>query len=160
MDIMGDRKAMPVLLCRLATRLIGVPIEHVVETMRPLPIEKLSGAPQFVVGASVIRGAPTPVVDAGRLLGESESRPRRFVTVRAGGRTVALSVDEVLGVSTIPAETLQALPPLLRDAGAEAVAAIGTLDAQLLLVLDSARVVPAELPTITPERLDDDGAGA
>jgi hypothetical protein len=37
------------------------------------------------------------------------------------------------------------LPPLLRDAAVEAVAAIGTLDAELLLFLRTARIVPEDL---------------
>ena len=34
------------------------------------------------------------------------------------------------------------LPPLLRDATGEVIAAVGTLDAELLLVLQSGRLVP------------------
>jgi purine-binding chemotaxis protein CheW len=153
---MADRNVTSVLVCRLGTRLVGLPVAHVVETMRPLPVEKLSGAPRFVSGVSVIRGVPTPVVDAGQLLGEPESRPGRFVTIRVDDRTVAFAVDEVLEVRAIPTESLRGLPPLLREAGAEAVAAIGTLDAKLLLVLHSTRLVPAELPGLTQKGLLDD----
>jgi purine-binding chemotaxis protein CheW len=139
---MADRTT-PVLLCRLSTRLIGL----------PLAVETLSGAPPFVIGVSVVRGVPVPVVDAGRLLGARESRPGRFVTVRAGDRIVALAVDEVVGVRAILTESLQGLPPLLRDAGAEAIAGIGTLDAELLLVLHGTRLVPEDvMPALTPER--------
>ncbi len=53
---------------------------------------------------------------------------------------MALAVDEVLGVRSVPAGTLTALPPLLRDAQTEHVAAIGILDAELLLVLNGARL--------------------
>jgi purine-binding chemotaxis protein CheW len=143
---MADCKTTLVLLCRLPTRFIGVPLEHVIETMRPLPVQLLSGAPDCVSGLSVIRGVPVPVVDAGRLIGESETRPGRFVTVRAGDRVVALAVDDVVGVRAILTESLQGLPPLLRDAGAESIAAIGALDGELLLILHSARVVPDDLP--------------
>lgn len=37
---------------------------------------------------------------------------------------------------------LDALPPLLADAGTDVVAAIGTLDAHFLVVLQVARLVP------------------
>lgn len=143
---MANGHATAVLLCRLPSCLLGLPLEHVIETMRPLPVELLSGAPHCVSGLSLIRGVPVPVVDAGRLLGERETRAGRFVTVRAGDRTVALAVNDVVGVRMIRTESLQELPPLLRDAGAEAIAAIGTQDAQLLLVLRSARLVPEDLP--------------
>jgi len=122
-----------------------LPLEYVLETMRPLPVEPLSGAPQFVQGLAIIRGAPVPVVDAARLLGAEATRPSRFVTLKADERRVALAVDSVLGVRSIPDGSLQALPPLLRDAGAEIVSKIGMLDAELLLVLRSVRFVTEDL---------------
>jgi purine-binding chemotaxis protein CheW len=110
--------------------------------MRPLPVEFVGGAPEFVSGLSIIRGVPLPVVDTGSLLGEKGSPRTRFVIVKAGNHLVALSVDEVLGLRAIPADSLQELPPLLGDARADLVAAIGAVDARLLLVLRTARVVP------------------
>jgi len=139
---MAERDTTRFLLCRLSTRVIGLPLEHVVETMRPLPIEVLPGAPHYVSGLSVIRGSPVPVVNASRLLGEAQTRPGRFVTLRAGDRIVALAVDAVVGVNAIPTGSLRDLPPLLRDAGAETIGAIGRLDAQLLFILHTARLVP------------------
>jgi purine-binding chemotaxis protein CheW len=135
------------LLCRVQTKLCALPLECVLETMRPLPVEPLSGAPQFVPGLAMIRGEPVPVVDAARLLGAEGARPARFVSVRAGERRVALAVDSVLGVRSIPAGSLRELPPLLRDASAEFVSAIGMLDAELLLILQSTRLVPEDLWT-------------
>lgn len=130
------------LICRVDTRLCAFPLEHVVETMRPLPAEPLAGAPRFVRGVSLIRGDPVPVVDAASLLGAEESCPTRFVTVKADDRRVAMAVDAVLGVQAIPDGSLHDLPPLLDDAIAEVISAIGTLDAGLLVVLRSARLVP------------------
>jgi purine-binding chemotaxis protein CheW len=149
-----DRNAALSLLCRVQSRLCALPLECVLETMRPLPIEPLSGAPQFVRGLAIIRGEPVPVVDTARLLGTEETRPARFVAVKAGARRVALAVDSVLGVRSIPAGSLQELPSLLGDAAADIVSAIGILDAELLLVLHSARLVPEEVWA----RLDADGA--
>jgi purine-binding chemotaxis protein CheW len=139
------------LICRVRTRLYALPLAHVVETLRPLPVEPLAGAPSFVPGLCVIRGVPRPVVDAARVLGgpaleaPPTDRPAaRFVTVRAGAHQVALAVDAVLGVRAVPQDTLHDLPPLLHEAGAEAVAAIGRLDAELLLVLRSSRLLPED----------------
>lgn len=133
------------LLCRIDRRLCALPLEHVVETMRPMPVERLSGTPAFVQGVSIIRGVPVPVVDAAALLGARESQPSRFVTVRAGGRQVALAVDAVLGVRVIPAESIHDLAPLLHDAGSELIAGLGSLDAELLVALQSARIVPGSV---------------
>jgi purine-binding chemotaxis protein CheW len=58
---------------------------------------------------------------------------------------VALKVDAVLGIRVIPDESLQDLPPLLSDAPAELIAAIGAIDSELVLVLRTARVVPESI---------------
>jgi purine-binding chemotaxis protein CheW len=131
------------LICRSSARLCALPLASVVETMRPLPLEQLAAMPAFVLGVSVIRGAVVPVVDAAKLLGsESSAPPQRIVTLRSGERCVGLAVEGVIGVHAIPVAALDQTPPLLRDAGAATVSALSTLDAQLLIVLQSARLVP------------------
>jgi purine-binding chemotaxis protein CheW len=139
---MDDSNADLSLICRVQTRLCALPLEHVVETLRPLPVEPVAGAPPFVLGLAVIRGAPLPVVDSARLLGAHDARAGRFVTVNAGNRRVALAVDCVLGVRAVAPESLHALPALLHQADTDVIAAIGLLDAELLLVLRSARLLP------------------
>jgi len=133
------------LLGRARTRLCALPLGHVVETMRPLPTTPLAGAPAFVAGLSVIRGQPVPVVDVGALLGSPEPpAATRFVIVRAGDRRVALALEAVLGVRVLP-DGKEPLPPLLQEAGAEAVSAVATLDRELLVVLRAGRLVPDAL---------------
>ena len=130
------------LICRVLNRVCALPLQHVIETMRPLAIEALAGVPRPVSGVAIIRGAPMPVVDLAWLLAGEESHPARFVTLNADGRPVALAVDAVVGVRVIPTGSVYDLPPLLRDANADAIAAIGTLDAELLMVLRGGRLVP------------------
>ena len=135
------------LLCRVGGMLCALALEHVEETMRPLPVEPLAGVPSFIQGLAVVRGIPTPVVDTALLLGGAASHPRqptRFVTVKAGTRRVALAVDTVVGVVAIPSSSVDALPPLFENAGLTAIDTIGVLDAELLLVLHHTRLVPDE----------------
>jgi purine-binding chemotaxis protein CheW len=132
------------LVCRVQGRLCALPLEHVIETMRPLPTAVIAGAPHFVRGLAVIRGAPVPVLDVASLLGETAASSGRFVTLTVGMRRVALAVGSVLGVRAIPAASLQGLPPLLNEAGSEVVASIGRLDAELLWVLQSSRLLSAD----------------
>jgi purine-binding chemotaxis protein CheW len=129
------------LICRAHGKLCALPLEYVIETMRPLPIEAFAGAPRFVQGVAVIRGVPVPVVDAGRLLGETDGPHGRFVTLAVGTRCVALAVESVQGVRVVPAGSRHALPPLLQEGRSDLVAAIGLLDAELLLVLQSSRLL-------------------
>jgi purine-binding chemotaxis protein CheW len=140
-------------LCRVGARVCAVPTESVSETMRPLPIEPLAGMPAFVLGVSVIRGVPTPVIDAGRMLGAKDPcQHARFVRLRIGSRAAALAVDSVIGVVAIDAMSLNELPPLLRDADTEVIDAIGIQDVELLLVLRAARVAPPSVWSTLDER--------
>jgi purine-binding chemotaxis protein CheW len=132
------------LLCRADAQRFVVPLRHVIETMRPLPIEAIAGAPSYVRGLCVIRGAPVPVVDAGVLLGRQPVSASRLVALRAGSRTAALLVDMVDGIRAISPSAFNRLPPLLRDAAT--IAAVGILDAELLLSLHTARIIPDDLP--------------
>jgi purine-binding chemotaxis protein CheW len=109
-----------------------------------------------VRGLSIIRGAAVPVVDTGLLVGDQPTKSERLITIRAGSRTIALTAETVLGISAIGEETVTALPPLLRDVAREAIAAIGTLDAELLFFLRATRIVPQELL----DRLATDGASS
>jgi purine-binding chemotaxis protein CheW len=130
------------LICRVLDRICALPLPHVIETMRPLPVQPIAGAPASVKGVAIIRGAPVPVVDLAWVLAGTESQSTRFVTIDADGRRVALAVDSVIGPRMIPRGALHDLPPLLRDANADAIAAIGSLDSDLLVVLGSGRLVP------------------
>lgn len=139
-----------VLLVRVGVSLGALPLATVIETMRPLPVEPVSGAPPFVIGVAVIRGEPVTVVDLGRMIDPTATGAiARFVTLRVGDRRVAVALQDVLGVRSIPEADLRRMPPLLSQAAAGLVSALGTLDRQLLMVLDCGRgwldrSIPAE----------------
>lgn len=140
-----------VLLVRAGARLCGLPVAAVGETMRPLPVSPLAGAPAWVLGLSVVRGEPLPVVDLAALLGGSpEEAPGRFVTVRAGGRAAALAVAGVIGLLQLDPGGARTLP-LVRDACAGALESLRTLDGDLLVVLGAARLVPDGVAAPRPE---------
>ena len=135
-----------VLIVMAGERACALPLQHVAEIMRPLSIEPVAGAPGFVRGVSVIRGAPTPVIDLDALLsnGENDAAYGRFVSMKVEERRVALGVTAVVGLAELEPAQLLDLPPILRDVAADLIEAIGTRDAQLLVVLRAARLVPEE----------------
>lgn len=131
------------LICRARQRLCALRLGDVVETLRPLALQGLAGMPAFVTGLSVLRGVAVPVVDVGALLGAADRGvPTRLVAIRAGGRSIALAFESVLGIRALPPTATGALPPLMGEASREAIAAVGTLDAELLVVLRAARAIP------------------
>jgi len=137
------------LLCNVGSFVCALPVAHVVEVMRPLPIRHLEDVPPFVLGVALVRGAPAPVVDVARLLGvtpPNEPRPSRigrFVTVAAHGhgRPISLAVEDVRGIRALARAELDALPPLLGAVDARGARAIGATDGELLLILETTRLV-------------------
>jgi purine-binding chemotaxis protein CheW len=153
MDAMNMADATPAswLICRIGGSFCALRTDAVVEIMRMLPIEELAGAPDYVRGLSIIRGVPAPVVDAGAIIGHGAGEPTRLIAVKAAARIIALAVDGVIGITAIAAETFGELPPLLRDAATDAIAAIGVRDGELLVFLRGGRLVPDDVLA----RLDD-----
>lgn len=78
---------------RLGGRRLALPVDRVIETMRPLPID--------ADGTAQIRGERCRVLDAAALLGLPPGRSRRFVVVRDGDRRAALAVEAVLAVEPV-----------------------------------------------------------
>ena len=135
----ADRAAW--LLCRIGGRQCALPLAQVIETMRPQPLTPVRAGAVPLHGVAMIRGVPVPVLDTARLLGGEVVAPGRLVTVRAGDRQVAVAVDAVTGIRSLPAAA--GMPPLLQGIASEAVATIAALDAELLYVLATACLVPA-----------------
>jgi purine-binding chemotaxis protein CheW len=133
------------LICRAGRLLCALPIEHVLEIMRVLPVNPLAGAPDYVRGLCIVRGSPVPVVDAGLVIGNEATEPTRLVAIKAAHRIIALAVAEVVGITTTANDAADELPPLIRDAASETITAIGARDAELLVFLKSGRLAPDDV---------------
>ena len=133
-----------VLLVRAGGRACALPVEHVVETLRPLPVTPLAGTPGFVLGAVVVRDEAMPVVSLHAFLGDDAPEPpTRFVVIRCGPRSAVLAVRGVLGVCALEGLSSAGVP-LLDSAAGGAVEQLSVADGELLLVLRTGRVVPEE----------------
>ena len=120
-------------------------LDEVVETMRPLRVRPLAGTPAFVPGISIMRGVPAPVVDMATLFAGRPGEVCRFVGVRTERGPVALATGAVVGIRHTADDTTSRHDALLGGAAGRLVAAVGTLDAEPLLVLRSMRLLPDEV---------------
>lgn len=145
----AGRSARLALLVSAGGSTCAIPSQCVCEIMRPLPLQEVAGAPAYLAGLSVIRGAATPVVDLNLLMGGATyaHAARRLVLVDVDDRRVALAVHDVYGLRRLDLTQRDALPPLLRDSAGDAVEAIGVADAQLMMLLRTGRLVPDEVWT-------------
>lgn len=149
--LLSERLSMVVV--RAANRLCALPLASVIETLRCPLFIAVSGAPACVAGVAMIRGATVAVVDLGILLGADSAAgsAARLVTLRVGQRTVGLAVHSVIGVREFDGAELAEVPPMLRQAHPDVLTAVGSLDRELLLVLDGSRILSEE----TMGRLED-----
>jgi purine-binding chemotaxis protein CheW len=143
--VVADAGQVRMVLARVASRTCALPLAQVIETMRLQPLHPLAEAPPFVRGLSIIRGVPLPVVDVRVLLGEPAGDAQRLLVVRCGTRRVALAVDEVTGVASLDGAALAATPPLAQSGRPELVAALGALDRQLLMLLETSHLIDETL---------------
>jgi purine-binding chemotaxis protein CheW len=123
--------------------------------MRPLPVEALANTPNFIQGVARIRGAAVPVVQLTALFQDDDrgDSTTRFVTLRVGERCVALAVQGVIGVADLSDHVFDNLPPLLKTVRTESIEALGTLDAEFLVMLNTARLVPESVwQALAPSR--------
>lgn len=146
----GDIRA---LVVRVSSTLCAVPIHWVLEIMRPLPVQPVSGQPAYVLGLTICRGQTAPVVHLERLLtGAAAGQVRRFVAVRAGARRALLAVDAVLGLETLTRSAFTRLPSLVDQTSPTVIDAVGTADDQILMLLRETRIVSDELASLLAHR--------
>jgi purine-binding chemotaxis protein CheW len=140
----GTTAGEPSLVFRAGALLGALRLDEVIETMRPLPVRHLAGTPGFITGICVMRGEPTLVVDVARLLGGCAAEVSRYVAVRTGRGPVALATGPILGIRTVAADGEARQAALLGEAAARLIAAVGTVDAEPVLLLQSLDLVPDE----------------
>jgi purine-binding chemotaxis protein CheW len=133
------------LVFRAGSLLCALRLDEVIETMRPLTTHPLAGTPAFVLGISILRGVPTPVVDVARLLGGERAEVARFVAVRTERGPVAFATGAVLGIRSTVADVGAQHTVLLGATPGGLVAGIARIGAEPLLLLQSMRVVPDDV---------------
>ena len=143
----SSERASRAVVVRTGAYIGAIPLEDVIEIVRPLRVQRVPGAPAYVRGVAVVRGVPVPVVDLAVLLGEPPSHDARWVLLRPtrGQRLVALSVDAMLGLRELSGKAMGEVPPLLGQARGASVTSLGALDRDLLLTLDAARAIPPDV---------------
>ncbi len=84
------------LVVRAGTVRYGIPIEQVLEVVRPEGLMDVPGTPPIQAGIVNVRGAIVTVLDLKALLtGERAVTPGSIVLVEHGARAVGLTVDAV-----------------------------------------------------------------
>ncbi|MCS6835874.1 MAG: chemotaxis protein CheW [Anaerolineae bacterium] len=139
----AERSAL--LLLRVDQARYGLPIAEVREVGAMQAMEKVVGAPPYLLGLLNRHGQPLPLLDLRRILGAQPPPPRLddlFVVVQREDSLLALLVDEVLGVVTMDAADFRPLVnsgPFVRQVASDG--------HELLQILDLETVWTAYAPS-------------
>lgn len=133
--------SLEVLEFRLALESYALETRHVREVYPLKDLTPLPCTPPFVLGIVNVRGRITPVIDIKKffdLPDEGLTDLHGIILVGAGDLELGLLADVIVGVRTIPLESLQPTLPTLTDIGA---AYLKGVTAERLVVLDLARIL-------------------
>ena len=130
---------------RVADRDCAVDVMRIAEVLRPVPVTPLPAAPPFVEGIIELRGRFLPVIDLRKRFGAAAERaPGKYVVAPMGQTSVALVVDEVMGVERIPTDQIQPPPALASGRVAPGfVSGIVKWNERVFMVLDIDAVLSA-----------------
>jgi purine-binding chemotaxis protein CheW len=94
---------------RSEDRIYALPAGQITEVIRMSPLARVPHAPKSLLGLANLRGVVMPVAGARGLLGRSEATvtPTSRLIVLDGATPVALAVDEVAALVTVPASDIK-----------------------------------------------------
>jgi purine-binding chemotaxis protein CheW len=126
---------------RLARECYGLETRHVHEVYPLKDLTPLPCVPPFVLGIVNVRGRVTPVIDIKKffdLPDKGLTDLHRIILVRGHGLELGLLADVIVGVRTVPVDSLQASLPTLTGIRAEYLRGV---TAERLVVLDLDRIL-------------------
>jgi chemotaxis signal transduction protein len=146
------RKGTQLVILRLGTEFYAIPVSKVREILRPLDLFPVPGMGTCIEGVINLRGEIIPIVKIYQLLGIGPGecleapRKRRMIIIDASCGSFGFFVDEVLEVTRIQVEEMQAAPDL--GAGCprpNLVTGIVKVSGRMVVCLNSEKLIPDDL---------------
>ncbi|MGQ0640341.1 MAG: chemotaxis protein CheW [Gemmatimonadaceae bacterium] len=142
---------------RLGDDLFAAPIEAVERVLRYQSPRSVPNLPPWIGGVVEYGERIVPVIDLRRRF-ELPPTPvtpsMRLLVLTTGGEWTAVLVDAVLDVRTVYAADLVPPPPLFRGLSAEYLRGVIRRDEQLVIVLDSDRLLSASERLVLASAVD------
>lgn len=138
-NVHGDANLLQLVTFKIADEEFGVEILAVQEIIRIMQITTVPRAPAFIEGVINLRGKVIPVIDMRKRFGlpvvERDSQTR-IIVMEFNQKIVGFLVDAVSEVLRIPADTVEAPPPVVAGIGSEYIKGVGKLNDRLLILMD------------------------
>jgi purine-binding chemotaxis protein CheW len=117
----------------------GVELLRVKEVIRVREITWLPKAPSFVKGIINLRGDIIPIIDLRDKFGleaRANTAQTRVIVVEVEGRLIGMVVDSASQVVRIPADQIDAPPPVLGGLSQEFITGVGKTEDKLVILLN------------------------
>jgi purine-binding chemotaxis protein CheW len=130
---------------RVADMFMGIELTKVQELLRSQEMTSVPLAPPAIEGLINLRGQIVTALDVRRILGLPAVEPGHSlpmnIVIRSEGGPVSLLVDEICDVLDVPLDTATPLPENMPAAQKDLLDGVYQLDSELLLVLNTDRVL-------------------
>src|SRR5208337_5419409 len=135
---------------------------RVKEVIRVREITWLPKAPSFVKGIINLRGDVIPIIDLRDKFGletREQTTQTRVIVVEVEGRLMGMVVDSASQVVRIPADQIDAPPPVLGGLSQEFITGVGKLEDKLVILLNTDAILTVdEMQALTT--IDNPATGA
>ena len=132
------------IIFKLGREEYGMDILKVQEIKRMMSITRVPSTPSFIKGVINLRGSVLPVIDLRTRLGLFEvelTEAARIIVVLVNEGVVGFIVDEVVEVTTINPQNVEALQTLSNGLSAEYISGIAKADSRLYIMLNPDAIV-------------------
>ena len=123
----------------LGDNLFAVDIMRIKEIIQPLKLSSLPVPSRTLEGVINLRGSVIPVMNLRkrfRMPAIADDKPSKFLIVALARRVLALIVDDVLEVITIPAGEIKAPPEVNEPEGLECLLGVCLSGERVFMILD------------------------
>jgi purine-binding chemotaxis protein CheW len=137
---------------KLDEQVYALDIGRVVQVVRMVALTRPPKAPEYVEGMINLKGKVIPVIDVRKRCGlpvKPHDLDTQLLIARANGHTVALTVDVVSEVLTLPTSNIQSSEEVGQQL--EHLSAVGKWGDRLILILDPDMFLPDDAQDLLPK---------
>jgi purine-binding chemotaxis protein CheW len=129
----------------IAGQVFGIPIERVVEIIKPQKVFTIPGLPDFLSGVMSLRGSIIPLIDLRRRFGVDPSgKKERLIVTRFGGEKTGFLVDEIREILAISPADVSPPPSFFRGFRTEYITGLGRKDDSIIIILNIDSLLTSE----------------
>lgn len=140
---------------RVASEIFGIPIDRVVEIIKPQKVFSIPGMPEFLCGVMSVRGAVIPLIDLRKRFGtDPDGKKERIMILRFGDEKIGFLVDEIREILPLAPENIMPPPSLFRGFKTEYIMGLGKREENIIILLDIDNLLTSEEKIILKESFE------